>query len=112
MTTTEHNSTNPRSCSLPRLLEVLRSGEHEGLQDYRLESLLWALMMGHVQPADIWPAIFANDLDALDDLIHDDEDEDSGPEVEPTPEHGPALYVPGYCSCGELSHDAPSAQPS
>ena len=24
-------------------------------------------------------------------------------------EHGPAQYVPGYCVCGELLHDVPSA---
>ena len=30
-----------------------------------------------------------------------------GLQDEPTPEHGPALYVPGYCVCGELLHDAP-----
>ena len=103
MTTTDDTSTGARSISQERFLEVLRSRDSDDLPDFRLQCLLWALMTGYVEPGDVWPAIFDNDLDALDDLIHDDKDEDSGPQAV-QPQHQPEPFVPGYCVCGQLLH--------
>ena len=101
--TTEDNS---RSISQARFLEVLRSADSDDLPDYRLQCLLWSLMIGHVEPADVWPTIFAENLDALDDLIHDDWDKSGSVEAVAS-EHRPEQHVPGYCVCGELLHGVP-----
>ncbi len=105
MTTTDTTTEDsPRSISHGEFQDRLDAGTGE----FRAAHLAWALMIGYVQPADAWPAIFANDMDALEDLIHDDKDEDMGVEFEPAPEHGPEQHVPGYCVCGELLHDVRS----
>ena len=103
-TTTDDTSTGARSISHGEFQDRLDAGTGE----FRAAHLAWALMIGYVQPADVWPAIFANDMAALDDLIYDDEDEDegSGPEAV-APAHGPEEFTPGYCVCGELLHDVP-----
>ena len=54
--------------------------------------------------------LVGTDQDQMDEAVRVRDlhaDEPHGAKDEPTPEHGPALYVPGYCVCGELLHDVP-----